>query len=93
LTLDLEHDTREFCRVRVRAWITFDSVAMGLSPMGIPDIAPGAHTLRLDREGDAPLSYGFELQGGEIRLFDAPLERLPGIVLPPWPFAPYPLVS
>jgi hypothetical protein len=47
--------------------------------------------LRLDRSGDAPLTYRFELAGGEIRRFDAPLTRLPPIVPPPGPPNPFPL--
>src|SRR5262245_59901539 len=43
------------------AWVTFDGDALGLSPMGIPDLAPGPHVLRLDRLGDAPMVYRFEL--------------------------------
>jgi len=73
------------------AWVTFDDVPMGLSPMGIPDVPPGAHTLRLDRERDAPLSFTFELQPGEIRRFDDPLVRLPPLVVPPGSIEPYPI--
>jgi hypothetical protein len=73
------------------AWITFDGKDLGLSPLGIPDIEPGPHTLRLDRLGDAPVTYRFDLQPAEIRRFDAPFTRLPPIVLPdikePYPLA------
>src|SRR6185312_8758095 len=57
----------------------------------IPDLAPGAHVLRLDRLGDAPMVYRFELQGGEVRRFDDPFTPLPPIVPPPGPSLPYPL--
>jgi hypothetical protein len=64
-------------------WVTFDGNPMGLSPMGIPDVEPGPHTLRLDRVGDAPARFQFSLEGGEVRRFDEPLTRLPRIVPPP----------
>jgi hypothetical protein len=71
-------------------WVTFDGKALGLSPMGIPEVEPGPHTLRLDRQGDAPARYSFSLEGGEVRRFDAPLSRMPAIVPPPLAAA-YPL--
>jgi Protein of unknown function (DUF3048) N-terminal domain/Protein of unknown function (DUF3048) C-terminal domain len=71
-------------------WVTFDGEPRGLSPMGIPDLEPGPHTLRLDRQGDAPVMYRFNLEGGEVRRFDAPLVREPPIV-PPGLRAPYPI--
>src|SRR5258708_4623360 len=72
------------------AWVTFDGTLLGLSPMGIPDVEPGPHTLRLDRQGDAPARYSFSLEGGEVRRFDAPLSRMPAIVPAPLAEA-YPL--
>ena len=65
------------------AWVTLDGEPLGLSPLAIPDVAPGAHTLRLDRDGDAPARYRFDLEGGETRRFDAPLARVPARVPPP----------
>src|SRR5215212_6815832 len=65
------------------AWVTFDGTPVGLSPMGIPDIEPGQHTLRLDRQGDAPARYEFTLEAGEVRRFDADLTRLAAMVPPP----------
>src|SRR5205814_8488261 len=65
------------------AWVTFDGSQLGLSPMGIPNVEPGPHTLRLDRQGDAPARFDFTVDGGEVRRFDAPLARLPAIVPPP----------
>jgi len=73
------------------AWVTFDGVQLGLSPMGIPDLAPGAHVLRLDRQGEAPATYRFELEAGEVRRFDAPFTPLPPRAPAPGPPNPYPL--
>jgi hypothetical protein len=64
-------------------WVTFDGQPLGLSPTGIPNVEPGAHTLRLDRQGDAPARYELTLEAGEVRRFDAPLVRMPAIVPPP----------
>ena len=72
-------------------WVTFDGQQLGLSPMGIPDLEPGPHVLRLDRVGDAPVTYRFTLEAGEVRRYDAPLARLPAIVPPPGDPNPYPL--
>jgi hypothetical protein len=72
------------------AWVTFDGQQLGLSPMGIPEVEPGPHTLRLDRQGDAPARYRFSLEAGEVRRFDTPLTRVPAIVPPPLTAA-YPL--
>jgi hypothetical protein len=60
-----------------------DGKQLGLSPMGIPNVAPGPHTLRLDRLDDSPASYRFALDAGEVRRFDTPLARLPARIPPP----------
>jgi hypothetical protein len=65
------------------AWVTFDGQPYGLSPTGIPNLDPGEHTLRLDRQGDAPQRLTFTLSPGEVRRFDTPFARLPSIVPPP----------
>jgi Protein of unknown function (DUF3048) N-terminal domain/Protein of unknown function (DUF3048) C-terminal domain/PEGA domain len=61
------------------ASITLDDVNIGLSPMGVPEVAPGDHRLRLDRTGYYPWYANFTLAPGEVRRFDPPLAPLVGI--------------
>ena len=42
-------------------WVTFDDKPLVLSPTGIPNVMPGDHILRLDRQGFAPARFGCEL--------------------------------
>jgi hypothetical protein len=73
------------------AWVTLDGQSQGLSPTSVPELEPGPHILRLDRDGDSPMTIAFTLEPGEVRRFDPPLSRLPALVPPPGPTNPYPI--
>jgi PEGA domain-containing protein len=55
------------------ASVTFDGQALGLSPLGIPQIEPGQHTLRLDRTGFYPWYGKISIGPGEVQRIDPPL--------------------
>jgi hypothetical protein len=55
------------------AAVTFDGVSIGLSPLGIPNVEPGDHTLRLDRTGFYPWYAKLTIAPGEVRRIDPPL--------------------
>jgi hypothetical protein len=88
---DAPHGCVEVIPPGASVWVTLDGVQYGLSPVGIPELAPGEHTLRLDREGDWPQVSTFRLEPAEVRRFDAPLPRLAERIVPPGPAEPYPL--
>jgi hypothetical protein len=73
------------------ASVTFDGVAWGLSPLGISEVAPGEHAIRLDRAGYVPWSGTVTLSAGEVRRLDPPLAQLPGIAPAPGLGEPFPL--
>src|SRR5919202_823772 len=55
------------------ASVTFDGQPLGLSPLGIPEIEPGEHTLRLDRNRFYPWYGKITLSPGEDQRVDPPL--------------------
>src|SRR2546423_3562262 len=61
------------------ASVTFDGRPLGLSPLGIPEVEPGEHTLRLDRTGFYPWSGKITMGPGEVQRIDPPLGPQVGI--------------
>ena len=61
------------------ASVTFDEVDLGLSPLGIPNVEPGDHTLRLDRTGDYPWYGNISVAPGQVIRVDPPLAPIVGI--------------
>lgn len=61
------------------AWVTFDGNLLGLSPVGIPEIEPGTHTIRFDRDGFQPWTEAVTIGPGEVRRLDPPMAQMPGI--------------
>jgi hypothetical protein len=61
------------------ASVTFDGVDLGLSPLGIPNVEPGDHTLRLDRTGDYPWYGTISVAPGQVIRVDPPLAPMVGI--------------
>src|SRR5947209_766368 len=49
------------------AAVTFDGQSLGLSPLGIPRIEPGEHSLRLDRTGYYPWYAHIGIGPGEVQ--------------------------
>jgi hypothetical protein len=73
------------------ASVTFDGVERGFSPLGITEVAPGDHTIRLDRAGYVPWISTITVSPGEVRRLDPPLAALPAIAPAPGFGDPYPL--
>jgi TonB family protein len=46
------------------AAVLLDGAEVGRSPLALPSVAPGSHTLRVSREGFAPAELSFVLQPG-----------------------------
>lgn len=59
------------------AWVTFDGQPFGLSPVVVPEVTPGTHTIRLDRTGYAPWVSTFDIGAAEILRFDPDLVPVP----------------
>jgi hypothetical protein len=53
--------------------VTFDGTRLGLSPMGIPNVEPGEHALRLDRAGSYPWYAKITIGPGDVQRIDPPL--------------------
>lgn len=75
--------------------VTFDGQDRGLTPVGIAEVQPGDHSLRLDRKGSYSWYANFSLAPGEVRRFDPPMAPQVGIYptsmlnggQDPWPLA------
>lgn len=89
--LDAPYGCVEIIPLGASAWVTFDGMPLGLSPTGIPEAPPGAHTIRLDREGDWPWVHTFTLGEGEVLRIDPSLTHIAPRVAPSGPEEPYPL--
>jgi hypothetical protein len=61
------------------AAVTFDGQSLGLSPLGIPEVQPGQHTLRLDRTGSYPWYATITVEPGQVQRIDPPLAPLVGV--------------
>jgi Protein of unknown function (DUF3048) N-terminal domain/Protein of unknown function (DUF3048) C-terminal domain/PEGA domain len=61
------------------ASVTFDGQSLGLSPVGIPRIEPGEHSLRLDRTGYYPWYGKISIAPGQVERIDPPLAPQVGI--------------
>jgi hypothetical protein len=61
------------------ASVTFDGANVGLTPLGIPNVEPGDHTIRLDRTGSYPWHGKITLAPGEVRRVDPPLAPQVGV--------------
>jgi hypothetical protein len=76
---DAPYGCLEIFPLGASAMVTLDDVNLGLSPMGIPNVEPGEHALRLDRTGWYPWYAKFTLGPGEVRRIDPPLAPLVGV--------------
>jgi hypothetical protein len=76
---DAPYGCLEVFPVGASAAVTFDGVEMGFSPLGIPNVEPGEHALRLDRTGSYPWYGTIAIGPGEVRRIDPPLAPLIGI--------------
>jgi len=47
------------------ASVTLDGIALGTAPVVFPSVAPGAHTLRVHKEGYSSAERAFDVRGGE----------------------------
>src|SRR5919201_4374692 len=61
------------------ASVTFDGRPLGLSPLGIPEIEPGEHSLRLDRTGFYPWYGKISIEPGQVQRIDPPLPPQVGV--------------
>src|ERR687888_1579246 len=68
--LDAPYGCLEIFPLGASAAVTFDGVSMGLSPLGIPNVEPGDHTLRLDRTGFYPWYAKLTITPGEVLRID-----------------------
>src|ERR671937_1817591 len=55
------------------AEVTFDGRSLGLSPLDIPEIEPGEHTLGLARAGAYPWYGKLTIEPGQVQRIDPPL--------------------
>jgi hypothetical protein len=76
---DADYACLEVFPLGASASVTFDGLSLGLSPLGIPNVAPGDHTLRLDRIGSYPWYGKIAIGSGEVQRIDPPLAPQVGI--------------
>jgi len=76
---DAPYGCLEILPIGASANVTFDGVSLGLSPVGIPNVEPGEHALRLDRTGSYPWYGTITIGPGEVRRIDPPLAPQVGV--------------
>jgi len=60
------------------AKVFVDDVLRGTSPADVPDLSPGAHTLRFEREGYENMTMAFSIRGGQTTTLSTSLMPVPG---------------
>jgi len=60
------------------AKVFVDNVPWGTSPADVPDLSPGAHTLRLEREGYESMTMAFSIREGQTTTLSTSLMPVPG---------------
>jgi hypothetical protein len=60
------------------AKVFVDDVLRGTSPAEVPDLSPGAHTLRFEREGYENMTMAFSIRGGQTTTLSTSLMPVPG---------------
>ncbi|MFA5268990.1 MAG: PKD domain-containing protein [Methanoregula sp.] len=60
------------------AKVFVDDILRGTSPADIPDLSPGAHTLRFEREGYENMTMAFSISGGQTTTLSTSLMPVPG---------------
>src|SRR5919199_3591687 len=77
--LDAAYGCLEVIPLGASASVTFDGASLGLTPLGIPNVEPGDHTIRLDRTGDYPWYGTISVAPGQVIRVDPPLAPMVGI--------------